>query len=42
MTAKALTLTEKILHEHLVTGEMKKGAPIGIRIDHGHDGVPAA
>ena len=33
MTAKALTLTEKILHEHLVTGEMKKGAPIGIRID---------
>ena len=24
---------EKILHEHLVTGEMKKGAPIGIRID---------
>ncbi len=33
MTAKALTLTEKILHEHLVTGEMEKGAPIGIRID---------
>ena len=33
MTAKALTLTEKILHEHLVTGEMKKGASIGIRID---------
>ena len=33
MTAKALTLTEKILHEHLVTGEMKKGEPIGIRID---------
>ena len=33
MTAKALTLTEKILHEHLVTGEMKKGAPIGIRIN---------
>ena len=33
MTAKALTLTEKILHEHLVTGEMKKGAPIGTRID---------
>ena len=33
MTAKALTLTEKILHEHLVTGEMKKGAPIGIRVD---------
>ena len=33
MTAKALTLTEKILKEHLVTGEMKKGAPIGIRID---------
>ena len=33
MTAKALTLTEKILHEHLVTGEMKKRAPIGIRID---------
>ena len=33
MTAKALTVTEKILHEHLVTGEMEKGAPIGIRID---------
>lgn len=33
MTAKALTLTEKILKEHLVTGEMEKGAPIGIRID---------
>ena len=33
MTTKALTLTEKILHEHLVTGEMKKGAPIGIHID---------
>ena len=33
MTAKALTLTEKILHEHLVKGEMNKGAPIGIRID---------
>ena len=33
MTAKALTLTEKILHEYLVTGEVKKGAPIGIRID---------
>ena len=33
MTAKALTLTEKILKEHLVVGEMTKGAPIGIRID---------
>lgn len=33
MTAKALTLTEKILQEHLVTGEMAKGEPIGIRID---------
>ena len=33
MTAKALTLTEKILKEHLLAGEMEKGAPIGIRID---------
>ena len=33
MTVKAWTLTEKILAEHLVTGAMEKGAPIGIRID---------
>ncbi len=33
MMAKALTLTEKILKEHLLAGEMEKGAPIGIRID---------
>ncbi|MGP1407148.1 aconitate hydratase [Selenomonas sp.] len=33
MKAKALTLTEKILKEHLLAGEMEKGAPIGIRID---------
>ena len=27
------TLTEKILADHLVSGEMKKGEEIGIRID---------
>ncbi|PJI07348.1 MULTISPECIES: aconitate hydratase [Clostridium] len=29
-----LTLTEKILKNHLVSGEMKKGSEIGIRIDN--------
>ena len=28
-----LTLAEKIIKAHLVTGEMKKGTDIGIRID---------
>ena len=28
-----LTLTEKIIKEHLITGDMKRGEPIGIRID---------
>ena len=28
-----LTIAEKIIKDHLVTGEMKKGADIGIRID---------
>ena len=28
-----LTLTEKIIKEHIVDGEMKKGSEIGLRID---------
>ena len=28
-----LTLTEKIIKEHIVDGEMKKGTEIGLRID---------
>jgi len=28
-----LTLAEKIIKEHLVTGEMKAGSEVGIRID---------
>ena len=28
-----LTITEKIIKEHLVSGEMKKGCEIGIKID---------
>jgi aconitate hydratase len=27
------TIAEKIIKDHLVTGEMKKGSEIGIRID---------
>jgi len=29
-----LTMTEKIIQNHLVVGEMKKGSEIGIKIDH--------
>lgn len=29
-----LTMTEKIIKNHLVVGEMKKGSEIGIKIDH--------
>lgn len=29
-----LTMTEKIIQDHLVVGEMKKGSEIGIKIDH--------